>query len=277
MKVKEYIKRGIWYQLHGIPNKIVKANIYYTNPSHKLDSKHIVITGGSDGIGFAMAEKFVAEGAKVVITGRNDGKLISASKKIGCSYIRLDMRDFPSFANFFKQAENLIGKIDCLVNNAGISLHEKDITEVTESTFDMQFNTNLKGPYFLSKEFIRYFLENGLNNGNLLFTTSERGEFVDDIPYGLTKAAINSLVKGLASRLIKYDIRVNAVGPGITVSHLTGLSQDNLYNGTQMNERNYLPMEMAESACFFLSDISNCMTGQILVCNEGKSINSYWR
>ena len=187
------------------------------------------------------------------------------------------MQDISSFDTFFKQAENLIGKINCLVNNAGISLHERNITEVTELTFDNQFNTNLKGPYFLSKEFICYYLDNNISNGKILFTTSERGEFVDDIPYGLTKAAINSLVKGLASRLIKYDIRVDAIGPGITVSHLTGLSKDNLYNSTQMNQRNYLPMEMAESACFFLSDISNCMTGQILVCNEGKSINSYWK
>ena len=98
------------------------------------------------------------------------------------------------------------------------------------------------------------------------------------MPYGLTKTALNSLVKGLAKRLISRGIRVNAVAPGVTASDMTGISKDgNLYVDYNMTERVYLPEEVAEIACFLLSDASRCLSGQILVCNEGKSINAHWK
>lgn len=97
------------------------------------------------------------------------------------------------------------------------------------------------------------------------------------LPYGLTKAAMNSLVCGLAKRCIKLDMRVNAVAPGVTATDLTSYdANSNLYRGDQMNNRIYLPQEMAEVANFLVSNVSNCLTGQIIVCNEGKSINSYF-
>ena len=123
------------------------------------------------------------------------------------------------------------------------------------------FQPILKHPIF-SKVFIKRFLENKLQNGNILFVTSERGTFVDDLPYGLTKAALNSLVQGFDK-----GIRVNTVAPGITATDLVGLSEsDNLYNSKQLNNRVYLAGEIAEVACFLVSETSNCMTGQI-VCN----------
>lgn len=88
---------------------------------------------------------------------------------------------------------------------------------------------------------------------------------------------MNSLVRGLARRCIKLDMRVNAVAPGVTATDLTGYDvNSNLYRGDQMNDRIYLPKEMAEVATFLISSVSNCLTGQIIVCNEGKSINSYF-
>ena len=113
-----------------------------------------------------------------------------------------------------------------------------------------------------------------MTSGNILFISSERGIMVDDLPYGISKAAINSLVQGLAKTLIKKGIRVNAIAPGVTASGMTGINiTDNLFRESQETSRIYLPEEVAEIACFLLSDTSNLLNGQILVSNEGKSIN----
>ena len=97
-------------------------------------------------------------------------------------------------------------------------------------------------------------------------------------PYGFTKAAINSMVQGLAYLFISQGIRINAVAPGVTASDMTGLSSDgNLYLPYNATERVYLPEEVAETACFLLSDASGCISGQVIVCNNGKTINARWK
>lgn len=113
---------------------------------------------------------------------------------------------------------------------------------------------------------------------NILFTSSETSITVDERPYGLTKAALNSLVQGLAYRYVNEGYRINAVAPGVTVSDMVGAGTDgNLTCNYNITDRYYLPEEVAEVACFLLSDASNCLNGQILVCNEGKTINARWK
>ena len=108
--------------------------------------------------------------------------------------------------------------------------------------------------------------------------THDRHRTVDDRPYGLTKAAMNSLVQGLAYRFVSEGYRINAIAPGVTASDMTGVKVDeNLYCYNKVTNRYYLPEEVAEIACFLLSDISNALNGQILVCNEGKTINARWK
>ncbi|WP_207650997.1 SDR family oxidoreductase [Butyrivibrio sp. YAB3001] len=108
------------------------------------------------------------------------------------------------------------------------------------------------------------------NAGNLLFISSERGKMGDDLPYGLTKAAINSLIKGLARRGIDYDIRVNGIVPGVTVSDMVGVGEnDNLYRKKSIGKRIYLPEEIAELAVFLMSDISGCISGEVIACDQG--------
>ena len=108
--------------------------------------------------------------------------------------------------------------------------------------------------------------------------SSETGETVDERPYGWTKAATNSMVRGLAYRLMDKDIRVNAIAPGVTASDMTGYDENgNLYNAESKNGRVYLPDEIAEVACFLLSSASGSISGQILTCNNGKTINARWK
>lgn len=271
MGVKQIIKKIILKLRRPVK---VTASISYLNPNGRLKGKRIIVTGGSRGIGKAIAKRLIDEGAKVIITGRNEDSLKKCSDEIGCNYLILDMLDISSFDSFIENAESELGGLDCLVNNAGVSLHENSFFDVTEKTFDVQVNTNFKGPFFLTQAFLKKLRSNNCP-GNVLFISSETGITMDIRPYGYTKAAINSMVQGLAYVLAKDNIRINAIAPGITATEMTGFSaEENLYCQSNMTDRVYLPEEIAETACFLLSDISSCISGQIIACNNGRSINS---
>lgn len=279
MNPLQYLRKLVSYIKNGpTVTKNITAAITYLAPNERLKGKRIIITGGGRGLGYAMAKKFISEGANVLIAGRDEQTLIEKSKELNCKYLILDVQKTEYFSEFIANAAELMSGIDCIVNNAGISLHEGNIRNVSREQFDAQIETNLRGAYFLSQKYIEYFEQAGLTNGNILFTSSERGSFVDDLPYGLTKTAINSLIQGLAYRVIKKGIRVNGVAPGVTTSDMTGFkANENLYVPWNANERVYLPEEVAEVACFLLSDASKCISGQIIVCNESKSVNAHWK
>ena len=162
------------------------------------------------------------------------------------------------------------------MNNAGISMHEPSFFDVTPEGFDSQIGTNLRGAFFLTQQFLKSVIDRGVT-GNVLFISSETGDTVDLRPYGLSKTALNSLVQGLAHAYAAKGIRVNAVAPGVTATELTGVSQDNLYYRDSTINRAYLPEEIAEVACFLLSDLSGCISGQIITCNNAKTVNARWK
>lgn len=187
--------------------------------------------------------------------------------------MQYDVTDFTHMDEFIKEADDLLGGANVLVNNAGISLHEGTIMDVHYEQFDKQIETNLKGAYFLSQKFLRMYEKKHRNGGSILFLSSERGHYADDLPYGLIKAAINSLTQGLAKMLIHSNIRINAIAPGITTTDMTGITKDDIYADDYSTGRYYLPEEVAEVACFLVSDASSCLSGQIIICNNGDSIN----
>ena len=264
------------FLLHGRP-KPLYANISYLTPKGCLKGKKVVITGGGRGLGYAMASKFISEGADVLIAGRNMKTLEESALRLKCKFLRLDVSCTSEFKMFIDNAESILGRIDVLVNNAGISLHEKSFFDVTPETFDKQVDTNLKGSFFLSQSYISYLKKNNIC-GEVLFISSETGDTMDFRPYGLTKAAVNSMVQGLAYLFAKDGIRINAISPGITASDMTGIDKNgDLSYPRNMLGRIYLPEEVAETACFIISDASNCISGQIITLNNGKSINARWK
>ena len=278
MSFKTKLKHAVSFLLHGAPKKTF-VNISLLQPNQQLLGKKIVVTGGGRGLGYAMAKKFLAEGAEVLIAGRNEKTLQNSAHKLGCSYLVLDVQQTDSFPLFIEEANRLLGGLDALVNNAGISLHEDGFLAVSPDEFDAQFNTNLKGAFFLTQCFVK-FCQQQKREGikNVLFVSSETSTTVDERPYGLTKAAMNSLVQGLAYRYVNAGFRINAVAPGVTVSDMVGIRTDgDLTCDYNVTGRFYLPEEVAEVASFLLSDVSNCLNGQILVCNEGKTINARWK
>ena len=277
MHIKSIIQRALLYILKGVPEKHLSAEISYLQPNSLLKGKKIIITGGGRGLGASMAEKFVKEGAEVLIAGRTEKTVKETAERIGCKYLTLDVSKVETFKDFIQQADELLGGINCLVNNAGISLHENTFFDVTPDTFDKQIDTNFKGAFFLTQEFIRKVKAEG-RKANVLFGSSETGDTMDFRPYGFTKAAVNSMTQGLAYLFAKDNIRINAVAPGVTASDMTGVSADgDIYLAYNHTERAYLPEEVAETACFLLSDVSGCVSGQIITCNNAKTINARWK
>ena len=276
MSIKSRLKHLVSFLLHGDPNPVY-ANISYLSPNETLRGKKVVITGGGRGLGFSMAKKFVAEGAEVLIAGRNIKVLEESAKKLECKYLQLDVSNPSEFDAFMDKAEELLGGLNLLVNNAGISLHENTFFDVTPETFDKQVDTNFKGAFFLTQTFIRH-IKNTDTKACVLFVSSETGDTMDFRPYGFTKAAINSMVQGLAYLFAKDGIRVNAVAPGITASDMTGLSTegDISYRGN-ISGRVYMPEEVAEVAAFLISDAAGCVSGQIITCNNAKTVNARWK
>lgn len=277
--MKVFVRRVIDLLFNGVRAQDVRANITLSNPEGKLKDKTIVITGGSRGIGFNIAKKCVEEGANVVITGRNEEVLKKAAMSLkNCMYVVYDVNDFEKIADFFDECEIKFGRsVDCLVNNAGISLHEGSIENVSFESYNSQFNTNLKAPYFLSKEFVLRYIKNKKQSGSILFVSSERGLYCDDQPYGMIKAGINSLTLALGRRYINIGLRVNGIAPGVTVSDLTKFTEDgNLYRPQSCGNRVYLGQEVAEIAVFLLSDISSCISSQIIPCNRGNHLKCDW-
>ena len=275
-KIKNKIKHVLSVLLHGEP-KPVYAQISYLQPNEVLKGRKIIVTGGGRGLGYSMAKKFVAEGASVLISGRNEETLKKAASEIGCKYVVFDVSNPDNFDSFIAKSDDMLGGADTLVNNAGISLHEPTFFDVTVDTFDRQINTNLRGPYFLSQSFISLLKGKG-RKGTILFVSSETGETVDCRPYGFTKAAINSMVKGLANLFAKDGIRINAVAPGITSSDMTGFkTEGDIACAGNITGRAYMPEEMAEAACFLISDAAGCISGQVVVCNNARTVNPRWR
>lgn len=260
-----------------LPRRPVYARVCCLSPADRLAGLRVVITGGGRGLGRAMAARFVREGARVLIAGRDEGRLRATAAEVGCEYLPMDIRDVSAFDAFVSRAAEMLGGLNALVNNAGISLHESGFLDVAPRQFDDQFDTNLRGAFFLTQAFVRHCAA-AEGAKKVLFVSSEPGETADERPYGLSKAALNSLVRGLAYRYAADGFRINAVAPGVTTSDMTGASPDgDLSCPYNMTGRYYLPDEVAEVACFLMSEASNCLNGQILVCNEGKTINARWK
>lgn len=282
MGLKRIIRKVAKFIVFEQPKEKVVVNIAKIQHGQVLIGKNICITGGGSGLGLAMAKKFVSEGAKVLIVGRNEEKLSKAVVEIGASasYMVFDVSDASHAEDFFvKCEEKMSASIDCFVSNAGISLHENIFTNVTLDGFDKQFNINMRGNYFLCKAFLERMLNEKNRNANLLVISSETGNQAYDIPYGMTKAAINTMIKAFSRRVYTSGIRVNAIAPGVTLSDMTkdyaDGSDGNLYRDCASG-RIFLPEEVAEVACFLLSDASQCISGEIIHTNAGNHIKTFW-
>lgn len=275
MSAIQILKRAAKYIIKGVPVENIYVKIDQIQHGGILTGRNILITGGGHGIGKNIAEKCISEGANVIIVGRNEEKLKETSNELGssCSYLVFDLENVRELERFWELVRTNNKQIDSIVCNAGISLHEGEILNVSIEQFEKQVKVNLESVYFLIKEFIKY---KGDHDINILCISSERGFQRDDLPYGLTKTAVNSLVGGITKRYYKNGVRINGIAPGITTSDLTKKSKDDILTLERVTPGRYiLGEEIAEVACFLLSDASKCISGEVIPCDAGEYICSY--
>ena len=243
-----------------------------------LKDRTILITGGTSGIGYSIALQCVRNGADVVITSRNIEKLNFAKQRLveelNCeenriSILQMDQKDVLTFKNMILNACNLVPKkkIDTLVNNAGVSAGAS-IGATNEHDFMDTIETNLKGTYFLTQEFVNYLIENDIH-GNILNISSVSGIRPAISPYMISKWGINGLTAGLAKRYISYGIVVNGIAPGPTTTAMLKKDGSNLNYENSPAKRFTTPIEIANLAVFLISAYGRMIVGDTVYMTGG--------
>lgn len=282
MGLKQYLKRGITYIRKGVPDIKVNASIEILDQNNLLRGRIALITGGSSGIGKAIASAFLNAGASVIITSRNKEKAESVANSFNLNRvgqfakgIELKIEDTDSIEGLFKKLISEIGnnKIDILVNNAGVRGGRWGQT--TSSEYDKVMNTNLKGVFFLTEVVARYMKDNDVH-GNILNICSASSIRPANSAYCLSKWGMRALTEGLAKTLIPYDIVVNGIAPGPTATPMFGMnSGDNLASGVQPNKRYTTVEEIANMAVIYVSDMARTIVGDIAYMTGGAAILTY--
>lgn len=275
MTVKKYIKQ-LFIVLSNRKQTVVKANIVQLKPNELLKGRRAIITGGTSGIGLAIAKAFLNAGANVVIAGRNQGKISYALKtlqsnianNIICEGVELDLTDPSMFDKALAEASiKLGGGYDILVNNAGIN--GGHITKVTEDEYDKIMDTNLKGIFFLSQHVGRYYKENHIN-GNILNISSAASKRPALSAYQLSKWGLRGFTQGLARALAPYNITVNGIAPGPTMTPMLNKSdQDTLTHPKNLIGRYAMPEEIANMAVVLCSDMGRSVLGHTVFMSGG--------
>ena len=272
LKIVKYLKNFIKYMRTG---GVTYVNISQINYGGILQGKKVVVTGGSSGIGYAIARKFVHEGAQVLITGRQIEKLQEAQKSMDnefCKILKWDISDSKIAKDKIVEAKKILGGFDIFVNNAGVYT-PKELGDISEKDWDSVMNTNLKGLYFATQEIVEYYLKSK-RKGKIINIVSNRGILGDFGPYGVSKWGVMGLTKGLGRDLISKGILVNGIAPGITATNINHIEvSENAYSNESRNKKIGLPEEIAELATFLASDAANHIVGQTIVCDGGASLN----
>lgn len=259
---------------------IVKVNIAQIQYGGILKGKNVLITGGSSGIGLAIARKCLAEGAMVVITGRNEKKLLNASEQLHNPLLKTivwDVSKLSQHAEKFTEVLKLSNnRIDILINNAGVLGGHRQFIDITETFWDDIFAVNSKGLVFLTQCIVKNWIKEK-QNGKIINMSSIRGTLgVQDGPYGMSKWGLNGLTHGLGLKLLPYGIIVNGIAPGIIDTESIAIkninSKDNAYLSSVPAGRIGLPEEVAELAVFLMSDASNYIVGQTIICDGGYTL-----
>ena len=260
--------------------EVVKLSRYEVEHSDCLLGKNILITGGSSGIGLAIAKKCLACGARVLITGRNESKLAKAQCGEPTDRFMTMIWDITNLDDIKTNVDKAIGllggRVDVLVNNAGISIRE-EYGKLTLGVWDKLIRTNLVAPVFITQAMTnKWILEK--TGGIVLFVSSMAGEEPAFDAYGASKCALSSMTQGMARTLAPYGIRVNAIAPGVVIgTDLRELQRSIKPDGDLKcpwipAKRYAVPDEIAEMATFMISEKASYMNGAIIVCDGAGSL-----
>lgn len=282
MNLKQAVKKALKIVFAKRP-VYTTASITTLAPSELLKGRYALITGGTSGIGYAIAEAFLKAGASVCVTGRSEQKLNVSTQQLlalSPSYegkvfcMVLDNQDVKSFASKINCISQLGGgKIDILVNNAGVL--GGSISNSTEEDYDAVLDTNLKGVFFLSQLVGKHMKENNIK-GNILNIASSSSLRPASSAYTISKWGVRGLTLGLAKSMASLGITVNGVAPGPTATPMLMKGDRNniTHNGIPAG-RYAMPEEIANAAVFLVSDMGRMVMGDIIYMTGGAGILTY--
>jgi NAD(P)-dependent dehydrogenase (short-subunit alcohol dehydrogenase family) len=247
----------------------------------RLQGKRTLITGGTSGIGLETARQFLAEGARVVVTGNHPDRIASAQAELGSDVLvlRADSASVDEQRRLAQAVADHYGQLDVAFLNAGVSVW-LPIEEWTEAMFDKSFDINVKGPYFLIRALLPVFA----NPASIVLNTSINAHVgaARSSVYAATKAAFLNLSKTLSGELLGRGIRVNAVSPGPVDTPLYDkLGIPDAYR-EQVNKdivatipygRFGTPEEVAKAVLYLASDESKWTVGSEIIVDGGRTLN----
>ncbi len=249
-----------------------------------FSGKTVIVTGAAKGIGQAIATRFAAEDARVVLADIDvtEGEAVAeALRSAGHSarFLRCDIGSSEEVAAFFADVMAAEGRVDVLVNNAGI-LDSADFLDLAEADFDRVLRTNLRGSFLMGQAAARQMVAQvkaGGVPGSIIHLSSVNAEFAlpDHVAYSISKGGIAQLNKAMAISLARYGIRSNAIGPGsIMTAMLETVMTDKAVRQRILSRtplgRLGTPEEIANVAVFLASDQASYITGQTIFADGGR-------
>jgi len=249
----------------------------------KLDGKTAIITGGARGIGYAIAARFLREGARVVIADidQEEGNAAEGDlEKLGqARFVRADVGKRLDVHNLVASTIDAFGDIDVLVNNAGID-HQASFLDLAEDDFDRVLMVNLKGAFLAGQAVARMMADRvkaGGPAGTIINMSSINSvvAHADQVPYAVSKGGVGQLTTVMALGLAPYGIRVNAIGPGSISTDMLARAKADPVAKARILSRTPLgrigePEEIAGIAAFLASDDASYITGQTIFADGGR-------
>ncbi len=248
-----------------------------------LENKVAIVTGGARGIGYAIARRFLDEGARVVIADIDEDAGSEAVQQLGAygavRFVECDVGERLDVHNLVAATIDGFGGVDALVNNAGV-LVVGDFLELDEADFDKVIRTNLKGAFLCSQAVARHMVERigeGGTPGVIVNMSSVNAvlAIANQVPYSVSKGGINQLTRVMALALAPHGIRVNAIGPGSIMTDMLASAMDDPEARKRLLSRTPLgrlgePAEIAAIAAFLVSDDASYITGQTIYADGGR-------
>lgn len=245
----------------------------------------VVVSGGSRGIGKAIAQGFAEREAKVIVTGRDQNTVAATASEIDSQRANVtgmvcDVAKAEDIENLVENVVSQFGHIDTLVNVAGVN-RRKPSLEITEEDYDFVVDINLKGAFLLSKTVGKHMVNRGSGSQINITSLNNDRPLLNVAPYAMSKAAMGHMTKSLAMEWGPYGVRVNGLAPGFILTDLTNKlwSDEKMQAWGQANtpqRRLGKPEDMVGTAIFLASEASNFMTGQILYVDGGFTAGWAW-
>ncbi|MEA2770399.1 MAG: hypothetical protein QOD93_3361 [Acetobacteraceae bacterium] len=250
-----------------------------------LEGKVAIVTGATSGIGEKIAEVFIEEGASVVAAGRREAEGAALEKRLGVRFIRADMANEADVRAMVDYARTTFGRVDCLINNAGMTAPVADIAELNMADFDRVMTVNIRGVVLCMKYAASIMVSQRAGSiVNISSVAGTRGGFTGH-PYSASKGAVLAVTRSAATELGEKGIRVNAISPGGIVTGIFGKNAGlegsqadkvtdvvrGIFAELQPIKRAGETIDIARAACFLASDASAFVNGHDFVVDGGLS------